>query len=89
MASRLIAVRGELQREGLVIHVIARSFVDFSPDLMRLVDKDAEGIGNAGLARADEVRKGSRPDPRDEEVQKRMERDRQARIILPRGRNFH
>jgi len=91
MGSRLVAVRGVLQREGLVIHVVAATFTDFTPELMRLVDGStgAGGIGNAGLAPADEVRRGSRPDPRDEEVQKRLERDRQARLILPRGRNFH
>src|SRR5690606_18755043 len=33
LGSRLLAVRGQLQREGLVIHVIARTFTDLTPQL--------------------------------------------------------
>jgi error-prone DNA polymerase len=29
-------VRGRLQREGLVVHVVAESFLDLSPELARL-----------------------------------------------------
>jgi len=40
MTSRFLAVRGRLQREGLVIHVIAESFIDLSTELQRLRDGD-------------------------------------------------
>ena len=40
MTSRFLAVRGRLQRAGLVIHVVAESFVDLSADLRRLSDGD-------------------------------------------------
>jgi error-prone DNA polymerase len=40
MTSRFLAVRGRLQRAGLVIHVIAESFIDLSDELPRLRDGD-------------------------------------------------
>jgi error-prone DNA polymerase len=38
MTSRFLAVRGRLQRAGLVIHVVAESFVDLSAELPKLRD---------------------------------------------------
>jgi error-prone DNA polymerase len=38
MTSRFLAVRGRLQRAGLVIHVVAHRFVDLTRELRRLVD---------------------------------------------------
>jgi error-prone DNA polymerase len=40
MTARLLAVRGRLQRAGLVIHVVANSFVDLSAELPWLRDGD-------------------------------------------------
>jgi error-prone DNA polymerase len=40
MTSRFLAVRGRLQRAGLVIHVVAESFVDLSAELPWLRDGD-------------------------------------------------
>ena len=40
MTSRFLAVRGVLQRAGLVVHVVAESFIDLSADLRRLRDLD-------------------------------------------------
>jgi error-prone DNA polymerase len=40
MTARFLAVRGHLQRAGLVIHVIAESFFDLSAELPRLRDGD-------------------------------------------------
>jgi error-prone DNA polymerase len=40
MTARFLAVRGRLQRAGLVIHVIAESFVDLSAELPMLRDGD-------------------------------------------------
>ncbi len=40
MTTRFLAVRGRLQRAGLVIHVIAKSFVDLSAELPWLRDGD-------------------------------------------------
>jgi error-prone DNA polymerase len=38
MTSRFLAVRGRLQREGLVVHVVAESFLDLTPELRKLRD---------------------------------------------------
>jgi len=38
MTSRFLAVRGRLQRAGLVVHVLAESFIDLSAELSRLRD---------------------------------------------------
>ena len=40
MTSRFLAVRGPVQRAGLVVHVVARSFIDLSAELRRLRDGD-------------------------------------------------
>ncbi|MCZ7658950.1 MAG: error-prone DNA polymerase [Xanthobacteraceae bacterium] len=40
MTSRFLAVRGRLQRAGLVVHVVAEGFVDLSAELNRLRDGD-------------------------------------------------
>jgi error-prone DNA polymerase len=40
MTARFLAVRGRLQRAGLVVHVVAQTFVDLSAELRRLTDGD-------------------------------------------------
>ena len=40
MTSRFLAVRGRLQRAGLVVHVVAERFIDLSAELQRLRDGD-------------------------------------------------
>ena len=62
LGSRLLGVRGKLQREGLVIHVIAERLQDLSSDLRLLADMDGDFEG--AMARADEVRRPGR-DPRE------------------------
>ncbi len=54
MTSRFLAVRGRLQRAGLVVHVVAESFIDLSAELRTLRDGESdEPI--APTARTDEV----------------------------------
>jgi error-prone DNA polymerase len=87
LSSRLLAVRGELQREGLVTHLISRSFTDFTPRLIELAQ--GHDIGDAVLARGDEGRSGP-PSGRDEGERRRREQlNREAYAALPVGRNFH
>jgi error-prone DNA polymerase len=76
MRSRLIDVRGTLQRDADVIHVVATHLTDRSDALDRLANDPME----VPLARADEVRK---PVP---ESTHRHPRD--VRII-PKSRDFH
>jgi len=40
MTSRFVAVRGRLQKAGLVVHVVAQRFVDLTAELRRLADGD-------------------------------------------------
>jgi error-prone DNA polymerase len=40
MTGRFLAVRGRLQRAGLVIHVVAEEFIDLSHELARLAESD-------------------------------------------------
>ena len=47
MTARFLAVRGRLQRSGLVIHVVAESFVDLSAELPKL--RDGAGDGDLSL----------------------------------------
>jgi error-prone DNA polymerase len=89
LGSRLLAVKGELQREGLVVHLVASSFTDLTPQLTALAN--GFDLTDAALARADEGRTGPPPpDPRDGgETRRRDLLERQARAALPLGRNFH
>jgi len=73
LGSRLLAVRGQLQREGLVTHLVSRSFTDFTSELVQL----AQGH-DLGAADRDEG-----------ERRRREMLERQARAALPSGRNFH
>lgn len=47
MTSRFLAVRGRLQRAGLVVHVLAESFIDLSAELSRLRDGELLAAGAA------------------------------------------
>ncbi len=73
MTARLLAVRGRLQREGKVIHVVAERLVDWTGRLRLLRDGALDPAALDGaLARADEVRREGRD----------------LRDALPEGRNF-
>jgi len=86
LGSRMLAVRGKLQREGLVIHVIAQSFTDMTPALIEIAN--GHDFGDRVLARGDEGR--SEPVGRDEAALRRKDQaQRAARAALPVGRNFH
>jgi error-prone DNA polymerase len=88
LTARLLLVRGRLQKEGLVIHLLAEHLEDHSHLLGALGDKDFE----PAYAHADEVtnppvydsrlRVRSRPVPRP-----RHPRD-QAKVLFP-SRDFH
>jgi DNA polymerase III alpha subunit len=62
MGSRLLAVSGRVQREGLVIHLVAERLWDWSTDLDRIADLDTVKLTNG---RGDEVRS----DPGDRRVE--------------------
>lgn len=87
LGSRLLAVRGQLQREGLVTHIVSRDFTDFTPHLLELAQ--GHDFGDAMLLRSDEGRTGPLPGRDEGERRRREMLDRQARAALPGGRNFH
>ncbi len=62
LGSRLMVVKGKVQREGIVIHVVAEKLIDRSEDLKLLSQHD--GKFEQAMARADGVRRPGR-DPRD------------------------
>jgi error-prone DNA polymerase len=55
MTARFLVVRGRLQRAGLVIHVVAASFVDLSAELPWLRDGDLFSPKFAGGSRPDDA----------------------------------
>lgn len=89
LSSRMLAVRGQLQREDLVIHVIAETVEDLTPHLLDL--SNGVDLGDGAIARADEARTGPPgSQSRDRQAQRHIEMARrQAYAALPGGRNFH
>ena len=61
LGAQLLAAQGRLQKEGLVIHVVASRLLDRTGLLRRL----AETTFSSPLAHADHARSGNPPDPRD------------------------
>ena len=88
LASRMMAVKGRLQVEGRVIHVVAESFTNMTDDLVALAG--GHSIGDETLGRGDEGRSGDTP-PFYERPRIRADEavERAARAALPKGRNFH
>jgi error-prone DNA polymerase len=101
LSARLVKIRGKLQREGIVTHLIAEEIVDLSDRL------DALGYGGSdgqpddprefenAWARADEIKYGVRPDPRESVSQGRklakpsLWRHPRKTHIAIKSRNFH
>ncbi len=100
IGSRFIGVRGPLQSQDGVIHVVARQMTDLTPMLSGLSDSDGP---IDGLARADEVRRQPIPPEERQKAARIHQMVIQApqrrstpnihamatRGILPKGRNFH
>jgi error-prone DNA polymerase len=88
LGARLMAVTGQLQREGIVIHIIADRIEDLTGELAKLSEAYRVMMKDAGLARADEVRRPSE-DPREAELFKALQRRQRTARILPGSRDFH
>jgi len=88
LGSRMMAVRGEVQKEGLVIHVIARQVYDMTPLLLEL--SNGADIGESMIANADEGKTGPHGSARGSDKHHDLEAERKSiRDALPSGRNFH
>jgi DNA polymerase III alpha subunit len=101
LASRFLAVRGRLQSESGVIHVVAEHFDDLTP-LLGMLSADIVSIDT--LSRADEVKRPpsvdarspaarkprkitAHPEPPPDEIA--LYKHPRAQTVLPKGRNFH
>ncbi len=84
LGSRLLGVRGKLQKESGVIHVLSNSLIDLSFHLKSL--SDAVPPSGNFLANADEVR---RPVNEDQRLHRRRRSVTAEAKVLPKGRNFH
>jgi error-prone DNA polymerase len=87
LGARVMGVRGQLQREGIVTHVIAKEFIDLTPQMMAIAN--GHDIGEAVVARADEGKSGPHGSRTRERDQYREMMERRALAALPSGRNFH
>jgi len=76
MSASMIALRGRLQKEGEVIHVIADRIVDHDAMLRRIGERDF----SLAPGRGDGAASGNGPDPRDP-----GRRDRGRRMAAPPG----
>jgi len=79
LSSRLLAARGKVEREGIVIHVLAQELIDLSPLLDELATVERL---QPSLARADEVKRPGR-DPRALPPRNEFSRTRHPRNINP------
>ena len=83
MGGRLLRVRGRLQREGIVVHLIAEEIEDRSADLARLGHPDDRALEQT-TARNDDVPRHLKPAPRPGARHPRE----QAKRLFP-SRDFH
>ena len=87
LGARVMAVRGQLQREGIVIHVIAKEFIDLTPQMARMAN--GVQIGESVIARADEQKSGGPKGRNREQDQYNQALALKKADALPSGRNFH
>jgi DNA-directed DNA polymerase III PolC len=89
LSSRMLAVRGKVQSEQGVVHVIAQDMEDLTPQLLDL--SHGKDFGDRIVARADEGKSGP-PGSQSRDRQAIRQEDmarRRAYSAMPKGRNFH
>ena len=92
MASAMISVIGRMQREGLVIHVVADRIVDHTPMLRSIGDLDLPSM----VSRGDGATRGGSPDRGDAGWQPKLrsdyhyrEKTDQGDLIPIKSHDFH
>ena len=95
LGGRLIKVRGRLQSESGVIHIVAERFENLTAWLGTLVEEPSEEYAGAHAGRRDLLPKPSDRKPSEGRppflpglVPAQEERSRQAGAVMPKGRNF-
>jgi error-prone DNA polymerase len=97
MGARLLGVRGRIQREGLVIHLVAEALWDWSADLDAISEIDdfrlAHGRGDQAHSSSPDQREQPKPKPVKPPVRKRGYDRSQIALDRPRikiaSRDFH
>jgi error-prone DNA polymerase len=97
MGARLLSVRGRIQREGLVIHLVAEELWDWSADLDSISEIDdfrlAHGRGDQARSSSPDQREQPKPKPVKPPVRKRGYDRSQIALDRPRikiaSRDFH
>ncbi len=87
LGARFIVLTGKLQSEFGVIHVVAEKIEDRTDLLARLTDDDQPPLPRT-LARADEVVRGSVPDPREIRVDAAISRRKRMGDLAPSNQNL-
>lgn len=88
LGARMMAVRGQVQKEGLVVHLIAREVYDMTAALMEIAG--GLDMGDAVIANGDEGKSGPKGSARTLDKQGELKAERKAiHDALPSGRNFH
>ncbi|MBO6679863.1 error-prone DNA polymerase [Parvibaculum sp.] len=86
LTSRLLFVRGRVQKEGIVIHIVADDLEDWTQELGRL--STGNDIGETALSPTDEVKRPARDIRQVNEAKQEEKRMRAARFV-PKSRDFH
>jgi error-prone DNA polymerase len=83
LAAQLLLAEGTLQREGLVVHIVAEKLIDLSSELQLLSQDEAHRVES--FARADEVKRPGQ----DARGANRHHAGRRRPAAIPRSRDFH
>jgi error-prone DNA polymerase len=92
LGSSMMAIQGKIQREGEVVHLVARQLFDLTADLSGLADRETEF--NLPAGRGDEFAHGGGPDLRDAQKPVAQTRDMFVRdlhidTLKVKAWNFH
>ncbi len=85
LQSRLLAVRGRVQKEGLVVHIVADWLEDWTHELTRLTDGCTAGED----IQSDDIPKEGGYAPQEDGLQRLYERQLRAARLMPKSRDFH
>jgi error-prone DNA polymerase len=88
IGARLLRVKGRLQREGRVIHIIAETLIDESWRIDSLQD-DGDGWNDRSLLHGDDFRAGTEADPRPLGHNRQADTAARHAGALQRSRDFH
>jgi error-prone DNA polymerase len=87
LTARMVAISGQIQKEGEVVHLVARRLIDLSDQLDSVSERDDFGVFPIPKARGDDFRHGEPgPDPRT--LKRNGSRAAGPPVILVKSRDF-